>query len=980
MLSHIALRALGAALCLLPLTSAHMQMLDPSPFRDPHSQRNEPKDYNILTPLHADGSDFACKGYQWNTPWTSVATYEAGKSYNMTLKGSATHGGGSCQLSLSCDGGIKFKVIKSIVGGCPLQNRYPFTIPEEFAKTSKATCLFAWTWFNKIGNREMYMNCAVVDIVPKKSRGRPSDSRNPQTLNGRAIARANAAAQTALAAYPDLFVANLKKVNGCVVKETMDVVFDDPGRSVSFGDGIKDTSKPSFKRGVCTGSGMESAGGSTTSSSSSTSSDGGWKESSNSNGKDWTWQGGDQSSQSSGQSQGDDGQWHGGGKSSTGDDGQWHGGSKSSGGDDGQWHGGQTNSKSQQQQNPSTLRPVDVSQAGQQPNANVQSQLDAYLAQLYGKSASKGKRYSKANFQDDATNGQQETLAHETLTREEQADSKGLQADSNLEDDSLHRSIFSRFSRSSRHKRWLSYKQSKAARSTKDIIANLNTNQPAATAPAPAPAPAPAATPAPSDRDSSYEAIVAKLNSLGDTLFTLFKFAKTHLDGPPPGKYIFGADNNKENTNANQSSKKRDTTAQSAAAEEITWSSIFDDLKRIQNKVAQLLQFVENKVRGSDDTQERVERSSEPRVWKRQLVIPGIIPATMPNGEPFSFDDKQGGVHAKSKTAAGSKSNHALPVKTGVPSNLQGEGTPEPGAVEALFPGINPDTLNELPQESQAAQVSDWARTHPNMAKSASIKVSSVASPTPIAKLPTTTKTHGSDGGRVPPVVGPTPFSDWDKMDEANTKNAPGHEPPSVQSDHVSQWVGEGIYHKPTLPTKLPLPLFNVTNTTITTSNATKTTQALGEALKLAFPKLTHPTPNESTPKPPLPSEASSTDNWHDGVFPGLELEREHKVSSATRTAVSTAPNKDEAAVKDAIAAFLPYLLAPGPVLPSNFPQSDVHPTHSNSAPDNLETMPQIVNDLGPEDEARIRDFFNDLAKQAVQTASTSTAAAAAAA
>jgi hypothetical protein len=95
------------------------KMIDPSPFRDPHpNRRDEPKDYNILTPLKADGSDFACKGYQWNTPWTAVATYEAGGTYQMTLQGGATHGGSSCQLSFSCDGDVTFKVVKSIMGDC----------------------------------------------------------------------------------------------------------------------------------------------------------------------------------------------------------------------------------------------------------------------------------------------------------------------------------------------------------------------------------------------------------------------------------------------------------------------------------------------------------------------------------------------------------------------------------------------------------------------------------------------------------------------------------------------------------------------------------------------------------------------------------------------------------------------------------------------------------------------------------------------
>jgi hypothetical protein len=147
MLDIMASRFLLGALSALPLTHAHMQMSNPSPLRDPHANRpNEPKDYNILQPLHADGSDFACKGYQWNTPWTTVATYEAGGTYKMQLQGSATHGGGSCQLSMSFDGGMEFKVIKSMEGGCPNAKEYSFTVPPELGKGGKKTGLFAWTW------------------------------------------------------------------------------------------------------------------------------------------------------------------------------------------------------------------------------------------------------------------------------------------------------------------------------------------------------------------------------------------------------------------------------------------------------------------------------------------------------------------------------------------------------------------------------------------------------------------------------------------------------------------------------------------------------------------------------------------------------------------------------------------------------------------------------------------------------------------
>ncbi|KAF2689210.1 lytic polysaccharide monooxygenase [Lentithecium fluviatile CBS 122367] len=175
-------------LCTLPLLSlalalSHIQMEYPSPLRDPHSNcAAKPKDYNILTPLHADGSDFTCKWYQWNTPRVSVAQYEAVESYEARLKGDATPGGGSCQISLSCDNGVHFKGLKSIVGGCPLQKRYEFTLPEK-----------------------MYMTCAVVDVVGA------SGKKNCDTD----AADVAAAAQAALSDLPDMFVENLKNINDC---------------------------------------------------------------------------------------------------------------------------------------------------------------------------------------------------------------------------------------------------------------------------------------------------------------------------------------------------------------------------------------------------------------------------------------------------------------------------------------------------------------------------------------------------------------------------------------------------------------------------------------------------------------------------------------------------------------------------------------------------------------------------------------------
>ncbi|KAF1999099.1 lytic polysaccharide monooxygenase, partial [Amniculicola lignicola CBS 123094] len=223
------LRPLCTLFIITPLILAHMQMEEPSPLRDPHSKRAaEPKDFNILTPLKGDGSDFSCKGYQWNTPLTPVRTYYAGETYEMRLRGGATHGGGSCQIGLSCDEGRNFKVLKSIIGGCPIQKEYEFTIPEYAVD---GLCFLSWTWFNRIGNREMYMNCAVVNIrgaeYKKRMKRREDDSASV----------GSAAAQAALSDLPDLYVANLKGVNNCQTKETVDLVFDDPGNDVIYNKG-----------------------------------------------------------------------------------------------------------------------------------------------------------------------------------------------------------------------------------------------------------------------------------------------------------------------------------------------------------------------------------------------------------------------------------------------------------------------------------------------------------------------------------------------------------------------------------------------------------------------------------------------------------------------------------------------------------------------------------------------------------------------
>lgn len=205
---------LSALMGLNSLASAHMDLCYPPSLRYQFNP-NVPSnliDYSLTSPLKPDGSDFPCKGYQsdlGSAAGASVATWAVGGTYNFTVGGDARHNGGSCQISLSYDKGKSFTVIHSYVGGCPLQDTYNFVLPAD-APTGAA--LFAWTWFNEVGNREMYMNCASITITGSGSTKR---------------------AGTSFSSRPSLFVANLN--NGCNTVAGEDVTFPDTGPDVTTG-------------------------------------------------------------------------------------------------------------------------------------------------------------------------------------------------------------------------------------------------------------------------------------------------------------------------------------------------------------------------------------------------------------------------------------------------------------------------------------------------------------------------------------------------------------------------------------------------------------------------------------------------------------------------------------------------------------------------------------------------------------------------
>ncbi|CZT16669.1 uncharacterized protein RCC_02504 [Ramularia collo-cygni] len=198
-----------------------------------HSKFNPNNDYTIIdysmtAPLFPDGSNFPCKGYQNDLPFEPVAEFVAGSVHNLTLAGSATHNGGSCQIALSYDNGATFRVIKSIIGGCPLVPSYDFTVP---TMAPPGNALLAWTWQNLSGNREFYMNCAQINVVAAAARRRPRQTYN--TFDN----------------LPLIWKANMGGINDCATIEGVDVVYPHPGSSVTYGNGLSDSSPPTV--GTC---------------------------------------------------------------------------------------------------------------------------------------------------------------------------------------------------------------------------------------------------------------------------------------------------------------------------------------------------------------------------------------------------------------------------------------------------------------------------------------------------------------------------------------------------------------------------------------------------------------------------------------------------------------------------------------------------------------------------------------------------------
>lgn len=207
MQSELTVRFLG--MCLLAaLAKAHMELVDPAPFRSKNNpDANGDDDVGLVAPISGDTS--SCKRYQsflGSPAGGPVAAWEAWSEQSITIGGGAPHESGSCQVSPSLNKGGSFTVIRSYVGGCPTvapESTFSFRIPADSPASNEASP--SWSWSNKFGNREFYQNCAPT--MAKRGKAGSEDVPFGQR--------------------PAMFTAHLE--NGCETVASKDVMFPDPG-------------------------------------------------------------------------------------------------------------------------------------------------------------------------------------------------------------------------------------------------------------------------------------------------------------------------------------------------------------------------------------------------------------------------------------------------------------------------------------------------------------------------------------------------------------------------------------------------------------------------------------------------------------------------------------------------------------------------------------------------------------------------------
>ncbi|EPS44930.1 hypothetical protein H072_1087 [Dactylellina haptotyla CBS 200.50] len=241
-----------AVLATIQSVSAHASIRKPKPIAFDELRGT----YNA--PLDRTFSNFPCKGYHLETlpngnanPFVAAETWKAGQEASFVIDTIATaelnpaiaaHGGGSCQASISFDGGATFRVLRSFIGDCPRNTAgnsvtgdqgFTFTVPED---APAGNAIFSWTWFAAIANREMYMDCAFVKIE--------NANPNPDSFNKR----------------PFMFV-GFQTLGDCQVDEGTNLDFPMPGPDALYRDDKPGVEHQGKTKPTGAGCGHESSGG-----------------------------------------------------------------------------------------------------------------------------------------------------------------------------------------------------------------------------------------------------------------------------------------------------------------------------------------------------------------------------------------------------------------------------------------------------------------------------------------------------------------------------------------------------------------------------------------------------------------------------------------------------------------------------------------------------------------------------------------------
>ncbi|KAF9578774.1 hypothetical protein BGW38_005265 [Lunasporangiospora selenospora] len=156
---------------LTPAAEAHVGLLRPCARGSPRAGCPAPSngqrvDYDLNSPIGTRGSRDSpiCKQ---SIPNANRPVYKAGETINTQYSVGASHGGGHCQWALSYDNGKTWVVVKTMLRDClkGISGGAAYSVPVKIPSTAPSgKAIFMWLWNNAIGNRELYSNCADIEI------------------------------------------------------------------------------------------------------------------------------------------------------------------------------------------------------------------------------------------------------------------------------------------------------------------------------------------------------------------------------------------------------------------------------------------------------------------------------------------------------------------------------------------------------------------------------------------------------------------------------------------------------------------------------------------------------------------------------------------------------------------------------------------------------------------------------------------------